>query len=474
MAFDCDVVVLGMGTCGEDAALRLAAAGLDVIGIEANLIGGECPFWACLPTKSLVRSSNMVKEARRADGLVGSVAVETDWAVVAARIRAEITGGWDDSGGVKRFEARGGRFVRGTGTLVGPHRVAVGDDELSARIGVLVATGSTPLIPPIDGLDDTPFWTHREAVASESLPESLAIIGGGPVGCELAQVLSRFGVKVTIIEGSARLLAHGEPEASALIMDAFVDEGIDVRTGVHVASVSGDDEEVRLHLDDGSVLTAARLLLAVGRRGTADRLGLENAGANVSGGFVKVDEWMRAVAGLWAIGDITGPPLLTQVAVYQGRIAVEDILGASPRPADYSAMPAVTFTDPEVGSVGLTEDQARREGRDVSVELKRLEATFRGWLHRTGNTGLIKMVADVDEKRLVGATVVGPNAGEILGFLHLAVARQIPLENLVDLIYPFPTMYGGIGEALGAYGRGIVRVLDPGTAPMFDDPSFAS
>ena len=470
LSIDCDVIVLGMGTCGEDAGLRLATAGLDVVGVEPNLIGGECPYWACLPTKSLVRSANLVIEARRADGLVGAVSVETEWATIASRIRTEITGGWDDTGGVRRFEVRGGRFVRGWGKVVGPRTVQVGSDTVAARLGVLVATGSTPLIPPIDGLEDTPFWTNREAVATETLPGSLVIVGGGPVGCELGQVFARFGTKVTIVEGSDRLLAHGEPEASAQIGEVFTDEGMDVITGVHVTSVKGDEDEVGLNLDDGSFLTAERLLLAVGRRGTADQLGLDRVGATVSHGFVDVDDKMRAADGLWAIGDVTGPPLLTQVAQYQGRIAVEDILGGSPRPADYSAMPAVTFTDPEVGSVGLTEEQARSQGRNVIVSTKRLEATFRGWLHRTGNAGFIKMVADIDEGCLVGATVVGPNAGEVLGFLHLAVAKQAPLEELVDLIYPFPTMYGGIGEALGAYGRGVVRVLDPDTAPMFDDP----
>ncbi|HEX6219814.1 MAG TPA: FAD-dependent oxidoreductase, partial [Acidimicrobiia bacterium] len=275
---------------------------------------------------------------------------------------------------------------------------------------------------------------------------------------------------VTIVEGSERVLAAAEPEASRIVHLAMEEEGVGILTGTRVEAVSGDEEGVELTLSDDSAITADRLLVAVGRRGSAGSLGLENAGAVVESGFVQVDGRMRAAEGMWAIGDVTGPPLLTQKALYQGRIAIEDILGADPDPADYTSMPVVTFTDPEVGSVGLTEDQARQQDRPLAVTTKPLESTFRGWLHRIGNTGLIKLVADVGENRLVGATVVGPNAGEILGFLHLAVAQRTPLDALVGLIYAYPTMYGGIGEALGAYGRGVVRVLDPATHPMYDDP----
>lgn len=472
MTIDCDVIVVGMGTCGEDAALRLAAAGLDVVGIEPNLIGGECPYWACLPTKSMVRSANLLTEARRADGLIGLVHVNSDWSRVAERIRAEITGGWDDSAGVKRFEAKGGRFLRGWGRLTAPYTVLVDDTTVVASTGVVIATGSTPLIPPIPGLEDTAYWTNREAVATEELPRSLAVIGGGPVGCELAQVFARFGSEVTIVEGADRILGHNEPEAAAVVATVLADDGIQLRTGVKVIAVRSGDDGFEIELSDGSQVSAERLLVATGRRANAEGLGIESAGAVVEGGAVQVDGLMRAGEGLWAIGDVTGQSMLTQVAEYQGRIAIEDILGGKPRPADYSAMPAVTFTDPELASVGLTESEARATGNEITVVVKDIQATFRGWLHRTGNKGLIKLVADRDENRLVGATVVGPSAGETIGFLHVAVAQQVPLEELVDLIYPFPTFYGGIGEALGAYGRGIVRVLDPATPPLFEDPKL--
>lgn len=466
----CDVIVLGMGTCGEDAALRLAGAGLDVVGIEPNLVGGECPFWACLPTKSLARSANLVTEARRADGLVGSVSVTPDWATVATRLRAEITGGWDDVGGVARFEAKGGRFVRGWGTVTAPRTVEVDGTVIVARRGIVVATGSTPFIPPIDGLADLDYWTNHHAVQVEELPESLTILGGGPVGCELGQVFARFGVDVTIVEGEPRLLAREEPEVSALIAESLRADGVRLKLGVRAEMARRDDNFIALSVTGGDEVRSNRLLVAVGRRCHADDLGVEAAGAVVQGGFIEVDSLMRAADGLWAIGDITGKGMLTQVAEYQGMIAIEDVLGGTPVEADYSANPRATFTDPEVGGVGTTEAEARAEGRDVTVVTKNLTATTRGWLHRTGNSGLIKLVADTHENRLVGASVVGPHAADVLGFLQLAVQQHVPLTDLVNTIYAFPTFYGAIGEALGAYGRGIVRVLDPDTAPMFEDP----
>lgn len=458
-----------MGTCGEDAALRLAGAGLDVVGVEANLIGGECPYWACLPTKWLVRTANLLSEARRADGRVGRVSVDPDWSLVASQLRAEVTGGWDDSAGVSRFEAKGGRFVRGWGRVIGPRTVEVNGETFVARIGILVATGSAPLIPSVPGLADVDYWTHHEAVQAEELPPTMAVLGGGAVGCELGQVLARFGVAVTIVEGADRILANGEPEASAAVAEALARDGVTVIAGARANRVMTQDGKVTLDIGDGRLVGADRLLVATGRSADVEALGVTSAGATVDRGFVQVDGLMRAADGMWAIGDVTGKALLTQVAEYQGRIAVEDILGGEPEPADYSVNPLVTFTDPEVGSVGLTEEQAIADGYEVNVVVKDLQRTFRGWLHRTGNTGLIKLVTS--EGRLLGATVVGPRAGDVLGTLALAVKEQTPLDHLVDSIFAFPTFYGGIGEAVGAYGRGVTRVLDPETAPLFDDPS---
>jgi pyruvate/2-oxoglutarate dehydrogenase complex dihydrolipoamide dehydrogenase (E3) component len=459
-----------MGTCGEDAALRMAGAGLDVVGIEPRLIGGECPFWACIPSKFMVGSANLVKEARQADGLVGRVQVEPDWSTVASRIRAQITGSWDDSAGVARFEAKGGRFVRGRGRITAPGTVEVNGTTIVARRGVLMATGSQPMIPPIPGLSEVDYWTNHEAIEVEELPASLAILGGGPVGCELGQVFARFGVAVTFIEGAERLLIHEEPEASQLVADALIEDGATLRVGVRAESVSSEDGLTVVHLDDGSSATAERLLVATGRRADADSLGVAEAGATTNRGFIDVDGLMRAGECLWAIGDMTGEALLTQVAEYQGMIAVEDILGGDPRPADYAAIPRATFSNPEVGSVGLTEAEARAAGHDVTVTVKDVRATFRGWVNASPISGMIKLIADESEDRLLGGTVVGPRATEVLGFLALAVQERTPLRNLVNAIYAFPTFYGGIGEAIGAYGRGITRVLDPNSEPMFDDP----
>lgn len=470
MSERCDVVVLGMGTCGEDAALRLPVAGLDVVGVEARLIGGECPFWACLPSKFMIRSANLLTEARRADGRVGKVTVEPDWSVVASRVRSEVTGSWEDSAGVERFESRGGRFVRGWGKITAPRTVEVNGTEIVARRGIVLATGSQPRIPPVPGLREVSYWTNHEAIQVETLPESLAILGGGPVGCELGQVFTRFGTDVTIIEGEDRLLRAEEPEASQVVSEALTGDGVNLRLGVRAESVAEDNGSVHLNLSDGTSVVADELLVATGREVDADGLGVDAAGARTDRGFIEVDGQMRAADGMWAIGDVTGKGLLTHVAEYQGMVAIEDILGADPLPADYSAMPRATFTDPEVGAVGMTEEAARSAGHEVTVTVKDLRSTIRGWLHATGNTGTIKLVADKSEDRLLGATVVGPRATDVLGFVGLAVQERIPLANLVNTIYAFPSFYGGIGEAIGAYGRGIVRVLDPATEPMFDDP----
>ncbi len=463
----CDVVVVGMGTCGEDVSLRLAGAGLDVVGIEPNLIGGECPFWACLPSKWMARNAQLLTEARRADGLVGSVNVEPDWGLIAQGLRAEVTGPWDDSGGVARFEAKGGTFVRGWGELVGPRRVAVDGDVYSARLGVVVATGSVPIVPPIPGLSDGPFWTHRDAIAAESLPESLVILGGGVIAVEIGQIYATFGCQVTIVEMADRLLANEEPETSDLIRQRLESSGVTVLLGQPAVGVAYDDG-VEVELGDGTKVGSDRLLVAVGRRPAGDSIGADRAGASVSRGVIEVDAKLRAADGFWAIGDVTGVSLLTSVAEYQARIAVEDVLGADPDPARYDAIPRTIFTDPEIGAVGMTEAQAKEQGFDVDVVVKNLQATFRGWLHRVGNEGLIKLVSA--DGRLVGATFVGPHATDVVGFLSLAVSERVPLANLVDSVYGFPSFYGAIGEALGAYGRGIVRVLDPETAPLIDDP----
>lgn len=464
-----DVVILGLGTGGEDLALQLTTAGLEVVGVEPALLGGECAYWACIPSKIMIRAADLLQEARRVNGMAGRADVTPDWSPVATRIREEATGDWDDSIAVARFEGNGGRFVRGRGKLTGPTTVTVGDESFTGTRGIVIATGSTPFIPPIPGLSDVDYWTTHDAIQVEHLPRSLIVLGGGAVGCELGQVFSRFGVDVTIVEGEDRLLPLEEPEASAVVGSVFEAEGVTRHLGVRAERVERREQSIMVALGNGSQLSADRLLVATGRRVDLDGLGLQAAGLD-AGRFIEVDDRMRAADGIWAMGDVTGKAMFTHVAVYQASIVAADILGEDPPPADYTALPRVTFTDPEVGSVGMTEAEARDAGLDLVVTTKPLPATFRGWLHGPGNEGVIKLVADRDTGVLVGATSVGPRGGEVLGMLATAVHAQVPLATLQHMIYAYPTFYSGIGEALGAYGRGIGKVIDPDAAPEVFDP----
>jgi pyruvate/2-oxoglutarate dehydrogenase complex dihydrolipoamide dehydrogenase (E3) component len=456
-----DVIVLGVGTCGEDLSLRLLGAGLEVVGIEAALVGGECAYWACLPSKMMIRAANVLQEARRVGGMAGQAEVAPDWAPVAARVRAEATGGWDDSIAVARFEGRGGRLVHGRGRLSGPRNVTVGDEHFTARRGVVIATGSKPAIPPIPGLAEVDYWTTHEVIEAERLPESLVVLGGGAVGCELGQVLARFGVKVAIVEAADRLLPSEEPEASEAVAAAFAAECIEVRAGAAAQRVERRDESIVVTLDGGAEVTGERLLVATGRRADLSRLGLESAGLDGMARFIDVDERMRAADGIWAMGDVTGKAMFTHVALYQSAIVAADILSEAHPPARYDALPRATFTDPEVGAVGMTEAEALAAGLDVVVVVKQLPSTFRGWLHASGG-GIIKLVVDRETGVLAGATAAGPHGAEMLGLLGLAVHARVPLAELRSMIYAFPTFYGGIGEAVGAYGRGLATVIDPG------------
>ncbi len=451
-----DVVVVGMGPGGEDVGARLARAGLDVVAVDGRLVGGECPYYACIPTKMMIRATDALGEARRVPVLAGGADVTQDWAPVARRIREEATDNWDDRVAVERFESAGGTFVRGWGRLTAPREVTVAapdgtEQVFTARRGVVLNTGTDPAVPPIDGLAETPYWTNRDAVAVEEVPGSLVVLGGGPVGCELAQVFSRFGAKVTIIQHADRLVPADEPEAGELLATAFADEGITVRTGLAAARVSYETGQFHVKLDNGEVVTADRMLVATGRKTDMKALGVGAAGLDDSARGVTVDERMRAADGLWAIGDITGHGAFTHMSMYQARIAAADILGTDgedAETADYRATPHVTFTDPEIGSVGLTEAAARDKGLNVRVGLSELQNSSRGFIHKVGNKGFVKVVEDADRGVLVGASAVGPNGGEVLGALVVAVHAEVPVKLLRQMIYAYPTFHRTIEDAL--------------------------
>ena len=447
-----DVVVIGMGPGGEDTATRLAKAGLTVVGVEARLVGGECPYYACVPTKMMIRAADALSEARRVAELAGSAQVHPDWAPVATRIRAEATDDWDDTVAVERFEKTGGRLVRGQATLTAPGEVTVstsaGERVFRAARGIVLNSGTEPTIPPIDGLASTPYWTNREAVAVTRVPESLIVLGGGPVGCEFAQVFARFGAHVTVLEAQSQLLPGDEPEAGSLLTDCLTAEGIDVRADVSAAGVGYDDGQFTVALQGGDVLAAQHLLVATGRRTDLAALGVGAVGLDDQARTIEVDERMRAADRLWAIGDVTGKGAFTHVSMYQGRIAAADILGQDGEVADYRAVPRVTFTDPEVGAVGLTEATARRDGLRVRTGLVRLPSTARGWIHKIGNDGFIKLVEDADRGILIGATSAGPSGGEVLSALALAVHAEVPTDRLRQMIYAYPTFHRGIEDAL--------------------------
>jgi pyruvate/2-oxoglutarate dehydrogenase complex dihydrolipoamide dehydrogenase (E3) component len=443
-----DVVVIGMGVAGEGVSGDLADAGLDVLAVEDRLVGGTCPYWGCIPTKMMVRAADLVAETRRVEGIAGKANVTPDWAQVARRIRQEATADWNDGVAVDRFTGRGGQFVRGRARLAGPGRVVVNDDLLvEARRGVVLATGSTPAVPELPGLADTPFWTNREAVEASSLPGSLAVLGGGAIGLELAQVFARFGVAVTVVESSDRLLAVEEPEASSLVRQALDADGVTALTSAQVSSVVHDGRHFALHTADG-VVEAEKLLVATGRRVDLSGLGLDTVGLDPTAAAVPVDGRLRAAEKLWAVGDVTGHGVFTHLGTYQAGLAVRDILGSPGPDAEYDAVPRVTFTDPEIGAVGPTEAQAREQGVDVRTGLAQVPSTTRGWIHKAGNDGFIKLVVDGASGLLVGATSAGPNGGEVLGALAVAGHGRLPVERLRHMIYAYPTFYRGIESAL--------------------------
>src|SRR5438552_3748416 len=332
-----DVVVLGLGPGGEYVAGTLAEAGLHVTGVESRLVGGECPYYGCVPTKMMIRAANLIAETRRVPGMAGTSAVTPDWSPVARRIREEATDDWNDKVAADRFTGKGGHLVRGRGKITGAGQVAVASPEgtrvYQARTGIVINTGTDPAIPPLEGLADTPYWTNREIVQAERVPESLIVLGGG------------------------------------------------------------------------------------------------------------------------AIGDVTGKGAFTHMSMYQADIAVRDILGQGGEPADYRAVPRVTFTDPEIGSVGLTEEQARAAGLRVRTGTAQVPYSARGWIHKAGNDGFIKVIEDADRSVLVGASSAGPVGGEVLSALQVAIRADVPVATLRNMPYAYPTFHRAIEDALKDLNR---------------------
>jgi pyruvate/2-oxoglutarate dehydrogenase complex dihydrolipoamide dehydrogenase (E3) component len=444
-----DIVVVGMGPGGEYAAETLADAGLAVAGVEAGLVGGECPYWGCVPSKMMIRAANLLAEGRRIPGMAGDVAVTADWSPVARRIRAEATDNWDDQVAADRFTGKGGTLFRGHGRITAPGQVTVGADVLRARRGIVLNPGTTASVPPVPGLAGTPLWTNHEAIEAQDVPASLLVLGGGPIGVELGQVYARFGSAVTIIERSARLLSVEEPESGDLLRQVFEQAGIGVRTGASAESVTHDGSQFTVKLAGGEELRGDRLLVATGRDTDLAGLGVAAVGLDGTGKYLATDGRMRAAAGVWAIGDVTGQGGFTHMSMYEAEIVIADILGRPIHDAESHAVPRVTFTDPEIGSVGLTEARARAAGLDVRTGLTSVPESTRGWIHKAGNQGFIKLVADQRRGILVGASSVGPVGGEVLSMLTLAVHAEIPVRRLSEMIYAYPTFHRAVSVAVG-------------------------
>ena len=438
-----DAVVIGAGPGGRAVARGLAAEGRRVAMVERELVGGECPFWACIPTKTLLRPV----EARTLDGHVpGLRSPGIDWSQVAA-YRDYMTSNLDDTAKAEAHEQMGIEIVRGEGRAAGRGVVEVDARRLETE-RIVIATGTTSAVPDIDGLDAVEPWTNRETTALREVPRSAIVLGGGPVGVELAQMLRGLGSEVALVQSSDRLLNREDPAVSRLLAEAIAAEGIDLRLSSKARAVERTERGVRLHLASGDEIEGDRLVLAVGRTPRVDA-GLEGLGVEVERKGIRVDERCRAADGIWAVGDVTGVAPFTHVASYQGRIAAADILGREAR-ADYRAVPRVVFSAPEVAAVGLTAAQAAEEGIDCATAELGLGDLDRTETYGRDLTGGVGVVADRARGVLVGAWAVGPLASEWIHSFSLAIKASIDIEVLRDTMAQFPTFSEGLLESVRA------------------------
>jgi len=462
VAKEFDVVCLGGGVAGEAIAASLSGSGLTLAVVERELVGGECPYWGCIPSKTLLRSGETLSEAGRARRVAAS---RVDWDVDFPKVSKRVL--WmarnlDDSRPAAAMEATGAKLFRGEGKLTDLRTVELSGERLVARRAVVIANGGTAAVPPIPGLEAVDFWTNRQAVIPRELPASLIVLGAGAVGIELAQAYARLGSRVTVIESAPTLLHLDEPEAGAALRPHLEADGIVLRLGDRcvaveaqaksaTSSASRKESSVVVRLQSGGVVRAERLLVATGRRPN-DEAWRSTGIAQTERGWLKVDPTtLEAQPGIFGAGDVTGLGGFTHVAYYHGVVVARRLRGEDAR-ADHTAIPRVTFTDPEVAAVGLTEARARALGIDVIVASSDPSETARGYIHDF-HGGALKLVGDRKRGALVGATLVTPRAGEIIGELVLAIKLGISLKLLADVIHPFPAFNRVLGESLSELAR---------------------
>lgn len=439
-----DVVVLGGGSAGEWVATTVARGGKSVALVEERLVGGECPYFACMPSKAMLYAAevrHLIGTAHTAGAVSRPLALDDGRAAyrAAAARRHEVAERLDDSHKVRELEGLGGAVYRGRGRVRRPGLLEVSGREIGWT-DLVISIGTVFNIPEIEGLDRAPTWTSEEVYTTSELPGSVVVLGGGAVGCEIAQVLARFGARVTIVQKAPRLIPAEEPSVAGALADAFRQEGIDVRLNERAVRAEPTQDGARLFLEDGTHLTAERVVIAAGQSPRLEGLGLDTLGIRPGrGGFLEVDDRcrMRGQEHVWAAGDITGIARYTHTANYHGRIISANLLGREAR-ADYRAIPRGVYTDPAVASVGLSSDKAREHGYDAVSAPMEVRHTARA--SATGlKAGRLVLVADRNRQRLLGAAAIGPHAGEWIGEAALAIRAEIPIDVLTDVVHPFPT-----------------------------------